>query len=385
MEVNMSSYVYVTTDYIMGRESIRSISDFKDGKIALVIDSRVIKGLKIENKLYDDILKDCNYKVICDISNEPTEGFLNKYIETIRDYEPKYIIAIGGGSVIDTAKALWLFYELPDYTWEKAYIPYGIEKFPGKASLIAIPTTSGTGSETTCAAVIKDNYNNKQLILTPEIIPTKAILDFNLLTSLPPKVIAYSGTDALAHSIESATSKIASPMVVNVGTYAAIEIISQLPKSFDGDEKARERVHVASSQAGAAICNSITGLAHGLDNAGGDFKLPHGLVTGMLLPYTMKFLIPNIVYEEIAAKLGITGDSKEKQEKLVDKIFELNKNLGMPSCFKELGIDEKEYISNIEGYIETAKNNPNVLNAARIPNEEELRKLYLEFYYGKQP
>lgn len=374
---------YANTNYTLGNGCLEEISTYKHGRIALVVDSRVIKALKLEKKLYEEILKDCEYRLICDVSKEPTVEMLKDPIEEIKDYQPKYIVAIGGGSVIDAGKTLWLFYEHPDYSWDKAFTPYEIDPFSGKAKLIAVPTTSGTGSETTCAAVVKNESNQKKLILTPEIMPSEALLDFDLLNSLPPNVIAFSGTDALAHAIESATSQIASSFVYINSVYAAIEIIEQLPKSFDGDLKARERMHIAATLAGAGISNSITGLAHGMDFAGGDFDLPHGLVTGMLLPYTMEYLMPNPAYEEIAAKLNLKGNSEEKQKKLIDKIFEINQYLGMPASFKEAGVNEDAYLSKIGSYVNMAKKDANVTLAAKMPNDNDLEKLFQRFYYGR--
>ena len=275
----MSDFKFVNTSYTLGNGCLESLKNYKDGKIALVVDSRVLNALELEDRLYNTILKDCDYKVICDMPKEPTMELLEKPIEDIKQFEPKYIIAIGGGSVIDSAKILWLFYELPDYTWEQALAPYEVSKFPGRTKLIAIPTTSGTGSETTHAAVVKDHGKRKRLVLTSEIMPSEAILDFELLRSLTPNIIAFSGTDALAHAIESATAKVASPLVEMVSVCAAVDILELLPKSFDGDLDARAKIHIAASLAGAGISNSITGLAHGMDFAGGDFNLPHGLVT----------------------------------------------------------------------------------------------------------
>jgi len=379
----MSDFKFVNTNYTLGNGCLESLANYKDGRIALVVDSRVLKALGLEDRLYNNILKGCNYRVICDMPKEPTMELLEKPIEAIKEFEPKYIIAVGGGSVIDSAKILWLFYELPDYTWEQALVPYAVAKFPGKAKLIAVPTTSGTGSETTHAAVVKDYDKRKRLVLTPEIMPREAILDFDLLLSLTPNIIAFSGTDALAHAIEAATAKVASPFVRMISVCAAVDILELLKKSFGGDLEARAGIHIAASLAGAGINNSITGLAHGMDFAGGDFNLPHGLVTGMLLPYTMEFLMPNPVYGKIADRLGIQGNNEEKQRKLIDRIFELNKSIGMPMSFREAGVSEEAYMSKLDSYIEMAKVDANVNLAAKTPDSIELRKMFTTMYYGK--
>lgn len=372
--------IFVTTRYTLGNGSLAKIGEYSNGKVALIVDSRIIGALGLNERLYHEILKDTQYQIICDVDKEPTMEMLKAPIARMREFAPKYIVAIGGGSVMDMAKALWLFYELPHYNWEKAFAAYEVETFPGKATLTVVPTTSGTGSETTGCSVIKDDQNKKRMILSNEILPTYAIMDFDLLKSLPKKVIAYSGTDALAHAIEAATSTLASEYVRMAACQAAVTLIRQLPESAAGSLEARERVHIAATMAGTAINNAITGMAHGMDGAGGDFNLPHGLVTGMLLPYTMSYIKPHPFYEEMACQLGIMGSGK--QDKLIDMIVEMYKAIGMPLTLTEAGVDEKAYLENIPKYIERAKTDANILFAPKQPTEQELKTLFKQFYYG---
>ena len=378
----MADSNFITTQYILGRGSLEKLGDYKGKKMALVVDDFIIKALGLEQRLYREILKDVDFKVICSMPKEPDMEILEDPIKTMREYEPDVIVGIGGGSVMDTAKALWLFYELPEYTWEQAMIPYQVESFPGKAILIAVPTTSGTGSETTGCAVVKDYEKKKKMILSNEIIPKTAILDFDLLKSLPSKNISFSGTDALAHALEAAVSVVSNGMVQAVGIQAAVMLIQELGKSWNGDQQARENVHIAASLAGQAINNSITGMAHGMDQAGGDFGLPHGLMTGMLLPYTMSYLMPQPVYGKVAEQLGIEGSEEEKQKKLIERIWALYDEIQMPRTLKEAGVPEKEYLEKIPAYISRAMNDANVLMAPKNPTEEELDGLYRQFYYG---
>ncbi|MFZ7132300.1 MAG: iron-containing alcohol dehydrogenase [Eubacteriales bacterium] len=380
----MNYQKYNNTNYILGEGSINYIREYKDKRIALVIDNRVIEALNLKDKLFNEILKDCDYRLICNIDKEPSIDMLDPYISKIQKYNPDIIVAIGGGATIDAGKVLWLFSELPKYTWDKVFSPNEIESFTGKVSLIAIPTTSGTGSETTSAAVVKDKDKRKRLILTDEIIPTIAILDFDLLKSLPSRVVIYSGIDALAHAIESAVSKIASPFVEMNSICAAVEIIENLQKSVEGNQESREKMHIAATIAGMGINNSITGMAHGTDYAGGDFNLPHGLVTGMLLPYTMEYLIPQPVYEKIATRLGLQGNYIEKQKELVNMIFNIYNKIEMPICFKEIAIDERSYLNHIDEYVKLAIKDPNNLLAPKEVTENALKELFLKYYYGKK-
>ncbi len=379
----MQYKMFKTTQYVLGNGSIEKLGEYIDKKIAFVVDEGIMQALELDKMIFDNMLKEANYKIVCNMKAEPHMYMLETPINEIRKFEPDVIVGIGGGSVMDTAKALWLFYELPDYDWEKATKAYEVEPFPGKAELIVVPTTSGTGSETTGCAVIKDEHKKKRMILSDEIIPDLAIMDFDLLKSLPSGNIVFSGTDALAHALEAGVSKLASTMVRMQCIQAAVTIIKELPKSVRGDMEAREKMHVAATMAGAGINNSITGMAHGMDQAGGDFGKPHGLMTGLLLPYTMEYLIPQPVYEEVADQLQITGSSEEKQKKLVKRIWEMYEEIRMPLTLKETGIPEQEYLDKIPSYIKTASQDANIMFAPKELAEEELNNLYRSFYYGK--
>jgi alcohol dehydrogenase len=379
--MNFSSFRM--TAYTLGHGSLESLGELPDGRIALVVDRQILAALKLDAKL-ESILAGKNHEIICDMPQEPTRELLAEPIKRVKAYAPTHIVAIGGGSVMDAAKALWLFYELPHYDWEAACRPFAVEKFPGKAQLIAVPTTSGTGSDTTNCSVVKDEQKRKKMILSPEIIPTRAILDFDLLKSLPPRNIAYSGADALAHAFEAGVTVATNPMVKMVCREVCVTLINNLASSFEGSEAARAEVHVAASLAGAGIGNSITGMAHGMDFAGGDFNLAHGLVTGMLLPYTMLYLIPNPFYADVADRLGIPGTNEAKQRELVEKIIALYGRIKLPRTLKEVGVDEEAYLDKIPSYIERAKVDANVTCAPKQPSDPELKALFKQFYYGIQ-
>lgn len=373
---------FCSTAYTVGSGSIEKLRDYRNDKIALVVDNSIMSALSLDKLIYEDIFKNCEFKVVCNMTTEPTMKMLEEPINDIREFAPTRIIGIGGGAVMDAAKALWLFYELPHYTWDNAFVMFGVEPFPGKAKLTVIPTTSGTGSDTTGCSVLKDAENHKRMILSNEIIPTEAILDFNLLKSIPQKNVAFSGTDALAHALESAICLRGNRMIQTVSCQAAVTIIKNLGASYCGDLEAREKIHVAASLAGMGISNSGTGMAHGMDQAGGDFHLPHGLMTGMLLPYTMKYLMPQPIYTEVAEQLGFVGTDTEKQNQLVDTIFGLYEEINMPRTLREAGVPENEYLASIPSYIERAIGDDNIVVCPKDPTKEELEALYKQFYYG---
>lgn len=382
--INLENYVFDNAKYVIGRGSIEYLSSIKKNRIALVIDSLALGDTLSRIK---SMLK--NSQVICDVKGEPCIEDLESPINRIRDLKPDCIVAVGGGSVIDTAKAIWLSYEHPQITWEDAFKPYTLPPMGKLASLITVPTTSGTGAETTCVAVLIDKKTlQKRLIMSRELIPDVAILDSNLSDTMPSSVAAYSGMDALAHALEAAICKISSPMVVSLAVTAVLDILDWLPVSVlekagtSNFTKARESMHIAASMAGMAINNSCAGLSHAMDQPGAVFNIPHGLVCGILLPYTINFFIPNPTYSLIAKRLGYSGDDLELGRQLISQLTELNRKIGIPACFKDLGINEVEYISKLDHFINSALSGGAIKFSPVHPDKVQLRSLFLEAYYG---
>lgn len=368
--------------YTIGDGSIEKLREYQNERVGLVVDENIVKALGLDQVLYQDIFADTEYRVLCNVPAEPTIAMLEEPIRETRKFDPDRIIGIGGGAVMDTAKALWVFAECPDLTWDQALKPYQVPKTDGRIKLTVVPTTSGTGSETTGCSVLKDKDNRKRMILSKEIIPSEAILDFTLLRSLPLKNIAYSGTDALAHALEAAVSLRSNSLVREICIQAAVVILKNLRLSYEGDLKAREKVHIAASMAGMGIGNAGTGMAHGMDQAGGDFHLPHGLMTGLALPYTMQYLMPQPVYTEVAEQLGYKGTDEEKQKRLIGEIFDMYKAIGMPVTLKEADVPKEGYLGRISSYVERALPDANIKNCPKDPAREELERLYEAFYTG---
>ena len=306
---------------------------------------------------------------------------IDPLIPVVREYRPDVIVAVGGGATIDTAKVLRVFCEKEDCDWE--YIAKGpIENLPGKTKLAVVPTTSGTGSECTACAIITDYDAKKTVIISKEICADKIILDYSFLETQPGKVIAYSGLDVIAHAMGALTCNPLSALAKSNGIQVAVTALKNLGKSFDGDLEAREQMHIAAYKAGETIKNSSCGLDHNLDRFAKELNLPHGLVSGILLLYTTKYLMPHKNYTEIAEQLGFTkGTELQKQEKLLDYMFELYRKLGVPLCLKDLGVAEKDYIPEIPRYIAEDKV-VGTMYQVTDPSDEDLEMLYKEFYFG---
>ncbi len=354
-------------------------------KTAFVVSDVVEADKELNTKLFDEIYKDRSAKIIAVISREPSKDVMESFMADMKDYQPDEIIAIGGGSVIDTAKTLLLFLELPHLTWEDAMKFYQVEKRPGNTKLIACPTTSGTGSEMTGAAMLIDENGKKTMILTNEVLPDVAILDFTFLKTLPAKVIIYSGLDAISHALEAATDVITDPVTQFLCIQSIVTLVNDLPKSVAGDSDARARVHIASMFAGFGINHGGCGLAHDLNTPGEDFHLPHGLITGMVLPYTLESLMPHPVFDSLLSQLGIETTGQDDQIKFRDRLWELYDELKFPKTLQEFGIEEDEYKKHLDNYAERFEqvNRSNSV-ACGVPSPEKIKEIFTSLYYGAQ-
>lgn len=378
---NMPLTNFGSTQYTLGHGVIESLRDLAGERVGLVVDDGVVAALGLEPRLHD-ILKDAaEVSVVCHMQSEPTRKLLAEPIKKCQSFAPTVLVAIGGGSVMDSAKVLWLFYELPDYDWDKACRYYQVDPFPGKATLVAVPTTSGTGSETTCCAMA-DKGDEPAMILAPQVRPTRAIIDYDLLASLPRRTVAYSGMDALSHAIGATTIKGAPELVRQVGLQAATTVINELEKSYQGDQVARERMAVAATLAGQAIDNSNCGLAHSIDQAGGEFGIPHGLMQAINMPYVMLLSMPQPQYADLARQVGLQGSDDEVEKALVERIFDMNRSMDVPLCLRDAGVPEDEFLARLPRYIEEVLANPSLDMHCYKPTRDELEALYRQTYYG---
>ena len=269
--------------------------------------------------------------------------------------------------------------------------------------MVAIPTTSGTGSEVTSFAVITDKVNNKKYPLADyELTPDVAIIDPDLVMSLPKSVTADTGMDVLTHAIESYVSVMASDYTDGLSEKAIELVFDYLEEAYNnGSSKlAREKMHNASTIAGMSFTNAFLGVNHSLAHKiGGEFHLPHGRINAILLPYVIKYnsekpskfvsfpkyeyYIADEKYCKIVKKLGIEVTStKDGVNKLINKIIELNKKLNIPSSFKDAGLEEEEFLSKIDMLSDRAFEDQCTSANPRVPLVSELRQILIDSYYG---
>lgn len=302
---------------------------------------------------------DTEMRYIATVDREPLISDLLAQADMLREFEPDLILAIGGGSVMDMAKGLHLFHEHPELTFADCLKPFTLPTLGSKAQSVFVPTTSGTGSETSSAAVFIDPETKvKSLLLSNTLIPTYAVIDADFTDRLPDTVLIASALDALCHAIESTTAKNANVFTKAIATQAALDILDYLPVAVAHDlpkeqtANAREKVHMAATLAGISITNAFTGIVHSYDHPGPAFDLPHGLVCAVMLPYSMELVGPHEGYACIARRLGYTGDTAALSRQLMTHILNFNHKLGVKTSFRDMGLNEAEYFANVPRWAE---------------------------------
>ena len=352
-------------------------------------------------------------EIFSEVEPDPSFDTVNKGLAAMNIFKPDVIIALGGGSAIDAAKGMWLFYENPDADPEGLKLKfmdirkrtYKFPKMGSKAKMVAIPTTSGTGSEVTSFAVITDKVKNKKYPLADyELTPDVAIIDPDLVMSLPKSITADTGMDVLTHSIEAYVSNMASDYTDGLAEKAVEIVMKYLEQAYnDGTNKlAREKMHNASTIAGMAFTNAFLGINHSLAHKlGAEFHMPHGRINAILLPYVIKYnaskptkfvsfpkyeyFIADQKYYELAKKVGLKADTVEEGiNSLIERIIQMNEHLNIPKSFKEAGIDEQEFLSKVDMLADRSFEDQCTTANPRVPLVEELKQILLDSYYGKE-
>lgn len=339
---------------ICGRGSISFVTELNKKRVAVLGYADAVK------QVAEDLFAGTDTAVFYagTFDREPLIGDLFSVVEGVRAFAPDLILAIGGGSVMDMAKGVHLFYENPNLTFEESLKPFSLPELGKKAVSVFVPTTSGTGSETSSAAVfINSETRVKNLLLSNTLIPHYAVVDADFTDQLPDAVLMASAMDALSHAIESTTAKNANAFTKATATQAALDILEYLPAAVDDScpERrfvAREKVHMAATLAGISITNAFTGIVHSYDHPGPAFDLPHGIVCGIMLPYSMALVGPNESYASIAKRLGYRGTAAELSAQLAAHILAFSRKLGLPTTFADLGIEREAYFANVPRWAE---------------------------------
>ena len=368
-----------------------------------------VKG--IEEKLDAmGIQHTCFYEVAPD----PTLQCAQKGADMMRSFEPDTIIALGGGSAMDAAKIMWVMYEYPDANFEDMAMDFmdirkRVYTFPEmgkKAYFVAIPTSSGTGSEVTPFAIITDAETGVKWPLADyQLLPNMAIVDVDNMMTQPKGLTSASGIDVMTHAIEAFVSIMATDYTDGLAMKAVKMVFENLPSAYENganDPKAREEMANASCMAGMAFANAFLGLNHSMAHKLGAFHhLPHGVANAVLLTEVMRYNASEVPtkmgtfsqyqyphalarYAELGRFAGCTGkDDKEVFENFLAKLEVLKEQIGIKKSIKEYGIDEKYFLDTLDDMVEQAFNDQSTGANPRYPLMKEIKELYLKCYYGK--
>lgn len=352
---------------------------------------------------------DVSVRIFSEVEPNPSTNTVYKGTEQIVDFQPDTIIALGGGSAIDAAKGMWLFYEHPEAEFFGAKqkfldIRKRIYKFPKavKSQLVCIPTTSGTGAEVTPFAVITDSethvkYPLADYALTPDV----AIIDPQFVTSVPKAIAADTGMDVLTHALESYVSVMASDYSRGLSIEAIKLVFDNLEKSVaTQDFDAREKMHNASALAGMAFANAFLGICHSIAHKiGGEYNIPHGRTNAILLPHIVKYNATKPVkhasfpkyeyfkadedYADIARMLGLKGNTTEELvDSLVEAIIKLGKSVGIDMSLKAQGVTQQVLDSTVDNMAELAFEDQCTTANPKEPLVSELKQIIVDAYEG---
>lgn len=327
--------------------------------------------------------------VFAEVEPNPSLQTVRRAAEQMAAYEPDWVIGLGGGSAMDAAKAAWLLYEQPDAdpTAINPMEEYGLRQ---KARLIAIPTTSGTGSEATWATVLTDTELQMKLSMgTPELLPDLAIVDSSLVLGLPPRITADTGLDVLTHAVEAYTNTLANDFSDGMALKAVELTLRYLPRAYtDGaDAEARGHMHNAAAIAGIAFGNSMLGLAHAMGHSmGAVFHVPHGRSVGLFLPYVVEFTANGggTRYADIAHFLRLPADDEATgAAALVGAIRELSARVDFATNIQALGIDRDAFEQALPKLVANAEADNQLFFNARFADSDDLAKLFMYAYEGR--
>ncbi|MFT9055362.1 MAG: iron-containing alcohol dehydrogenase [Ethanoligenens sp.] len=369
-------------DIYFGDNAIEELSNLKGHKKAFIVTGgHSMQKFGFLDKL-EDVLKKAGMEVqlFAGVEPDPSVETVYKGAEAMRAFGPDVIVSIGGGSPIDAAKAMWVFYEYPDKKFDDIKDPFSLPKLRQKAIFVAVPSTSGTATEVTAFSVITDYSNKVKYPLADfEITPDIAVLDYALAQTMPQKLTAHTGMDALTHAIEAYVAVARSPFSDPLALKAINWIVDNLADSYNGNKKARERMHVAQCLAGMAFSNALLGICHSLAHKiGAQFDLPHGLCNAILLPYVIKYnsVVSLKDYAEIARSLGLPGGTdKQLTHSLIELVKQLNSRVGILPTFRENGVTDEVFNAHIDFIAQQAQLDPCTGANPRGTTPAELKKI----------
>lgn len=377
------SKLFIAGEVFHGAGSLSELKNIKGTKAVIVTGGQSMKKNGTLEKAVA-FLKEAGVesRIFDGVEEDPSSATCLKGAEVMKEFQPDWIVGVGGCSAIDAAKTMWIFYEYPDIEFDSLIKPFSVPTLRNKAKFIAIPSTSGTGTETTGLAVITDRDKGvKYPIVSYELTPDIAIVDGEICASMPAHVTSNTGLDALTHCVEAFVSNI-DDNYADVLAKGGLEIVfNNLEEAVNNPDniKARQNMHDVSFMAGLAFNNAWLGIVHSLSHqVGALYGIPHGCANAIFLPNVIRFnAAATNKYPLIAKAIGL-----ETAEELAQAIEGLRKNVNNISSISEFGITRENWEKNLDYIANNALIDPCTGFNPRVPSVEDLKEIYNACYEG---
>ena len=385
-------------DLYHGKGSLDELKNLKGKKAIVVVGGGSMKRFGFLDKAVNN-LKEAGMEVRLfeNVEPDPSVETVMKGAAAMREFEPDWIVAMGGGSPIDAAKAMWAFYEYPETSFEDLITPFNFPTLRQKAKFCAIPSTSGTATEVTAFSVITDYQKGIKYPLADfNITPDVAIVDPDLAETMPKTLTAHTGMDAMTHAIEAYVSTLHCDYTDPLALHAIKMIHRDLKNSYEGDMEARDNMHNAQCLAGMAFSNALLGIVHSMAHKTGAAytggHIVHGCANAMYLPKVIKYNAKNSEaaerYAQIARFIGLKGESTgELVDALINELRAMNKSLDIPDGIKDYEggiINEKEFLEKLPEVAKNAIGDACTGSNPRQPSQEEMEKLLKCCFYDTE-
>ncbi len=388
-------WFFSSPQVVYGEQALAYLERLEGRRACIVTDANLVR-LGLAQRVTEALAPTgMQVDLISDVEPDPSLDTVRRGAQRLLALQPDWIVAVGGGSVMDAAKAMWVLYERPDIQPD-AINPVETLHLRQKARLVTIPTTTGTGSEATWAIVLTDTAERRKLGLgSRENLADLAILDPELVQALPPRLTAETGLDALTHAIEGFTSNLHNDFCDGLCLQAARLLFEWLPRAVadGGDLEARTHTQNAATMAGLGFGNAMAALAHGMGHAlGGIFHVAHGRAVSLFLPYTIEYCAcggePGMGqptrYAELAGLLGLPAASEaQAAAELAFAVRQLEQQVGQPLKLSECGISREQLEAELDALAWNAAGDSQTVMSSRIPDEPDLRRLFLYAFEGK--
>jgi len=379
---------FVSPRIVFGEDALDALREIRGSKALIVTDAGIV-GLGLIEPVAER-LRDAGLelRVFDGVEPDPSVPTVERGAKIAREFQPDWIVGVGGGSPMDAAKAILVFYERPDLGPSdiNPFVDLGLRT---KARLVTVPTTSGTGSEVTWMIVLTDPKEGRKMGLgNRECAADLAVVDPAMAAGMPPQLTADTGLDALTHAVEGYTCTWRSDLTDGLCAHAAAEVFETLPLAVanGANRAARSRMHHAATTAGLGFGNAFASLAHAMGHAiGACLHLPHGRAVGLCLPYTLDFVVQETPDRagRLARLIGLTtNEGPASARVLPEAIRNLANEIGSPVSLRDAGVDRETFDGALERMVAAAENDTQIITAARTPTTDELRLLFEAAYEG---